>query len=239
MDSTPKSSKEFKSGKHFELLNDLELKRREKRTAAANAAKINQSSSSSINSINFYDNMSIVNRFEINWPTRSTTDQNNYSHRTSSPSQLDLNNLIQTHQYASTDFDNDDLYGSPSGNEKNYELLMTQTATQPAQQQNQSSSINPNTSETLHFETNTPSNKLSSTSNNLDESSCNLNEKELSNDLVLNHQKGNLVHHLHASIGPYNNLISDFDSNYIWDYENNSLVNKYNEKSENNIKFQN
>ncbi len=219
--AAPKSSKDFKTGKHFEHLNDLELKRRE---TCTNTSKI-QSSSSSINSINFYDNMSIVNRFEINWPTRSATDNpNNYSHRTSSPSQIDLQNLIQT-QYASTDFDNDELYES---NEKNYELII-------ASQSQQTNSYLPSNNEAIHYETGSPTTKHH-TNNDLIS-----NDKELSNEIVHSPTKSNL-HHLHASIAPYNNLIADFDTQYIWDYENNSLVhnNKFNDKSiDGNMKFQN
>lgn len=223
-ENQPKTSKDFKSGKHFEILNDLELKRREK-NANNNSSKI-QSSSSSINSINFYDNMSIVNRFEINWPTRSNneTTSNDYPHRTSSPSQIDLNNLMQT-QYASTDFDHDDIY---ENNDKNYDIMATS-------QSQHSPDLLQHANESLNFEANSSFSNVNTNKN--DENISLAPEKDSANDILLN-QNSNLVHHLHASIVPYNNLIADFDTQYIWDYESNGLVNKYSEKSD-NIKFQN
>ena len=185
----------------------------------------------------------MVNRFEINWPNRSiNTDTNAHEyhvHRTSSPSQIDINNLMQT-QYASTDFDHDDIYET---NDKNYEPL---TSSQTQQQQSPNSPPSPDliqthANESLNFEASSSFSNINAnnTNNNNknDETNCMTGEKDTANDILLN-QKSNLVHHLHASIVPYNNLIADFDTQYIWDYESNGLVNKYSEKND-NIKFQN
>ena len=170
--------------------------------------------------------MSIVNRFEINWPTRSNneTTSNEYPHRTSSPSQIDLNNLMQT-QYASTDFDHDDIY---ENNDKNYDIMATS-------QSQHSPDLLQHANESLNFEVNSSFSNVNTNKN--DENISLAPEKDSANDILLN-QNSNLVHHLHASIVPYNNLIADFDTQYIWDYESNGLVNKYSEKSD-NIKFQN
>lgn len=167
------------------------------------------SSSSSVNSVNFYDNIPHGNKIDLtSWHDTDAAvleeDQNQYL-RTSS--QIELNNIVEG-KYTSIEFVHD-------GDAENY-------VDEDEEGEEEQSEVN----EDIEMPQLTNRSQLQS---EIDTKFMMLKEADLKNSLKQAQHLGQEGKLMHAPIFPYTNF-RDFDAQYSWDYTDN-LVNKFTAKA--------
>ena len=149
------------------------------------------SSSSSVNSVNFYDNMSTANKLEANWPENNFVDQNQYL-RTSS--QIELNNIAQAKYISNCEFENEE--------ENNYDREII---------------IHDDRRRMNNYEIDPYESKFNKLKEDDFKKSLKHENKVCNKTTVVNSK---IIHHIHAPTIPYTNF-RDFDAQYSWDYTDN------------------